>query len=60
MLVIHSLALMRKLSPHYLQRFMAHVDDLLWLEQAHARLPQSKKKAQKKSATAPKKSTRKK
>ena len=60
MLVIHSLALMRKLSPHYLQRFMAQVDDLLWLEQAHAQLPTSKTKAQKKTATAPKKTTRKK
>ena len=60
MLVIHSLALMRKLSPHYLQRFMAHVDDLLWLEQVHAKLPQSKTKAQKKPASAPKKTTRKK
>lgn len=60
MLVIHSLALMRKLSPHYLQRFMAHVDDLLWLEQAHAKMPKSKSKAQKKAPTAPKKTTRKK
>lgn len=60
MLVIHSLALMRKLSPHYLQRFMAHVDDLLWLEQAHAKLPKTKTKAQKKASPAQKKTTRKK
>ena len=58
MLVIHSLALMRSLSPHYLQRFMAHVDALLWLEQASAQLPTTK--AQKKPPSAQKKSTRKK
>jgi hypothetical protein len=34
MLVLRSLALMRKLSPHYLQRFLSHADTLLWLEQA--------------------------
>jgi hypothetical protein len=35
MLVLHSLALMRGLSPDYLQRFMSHVDTLLWLDQAN-------------------------
>jgi hypothetical protein len=34
MLVLRSLALMRKLSPDYLQRFLSHADTLLWLEQA--------------------------
>lgn len=34
MLVLRSLALMRKLSPDYLQRFLSHVDTLLWLDQA--------------------------
>ena len=32
-LVLRSLALMRTLSPEYLQRFVSHVDSLLWLEQ---------------------------
>jgi hypothetical protein len=35
MLVLHSLALMRSLSPDYLQRFMSHVDTLLWIDQAN-------------------------
>lgn len=35
MLVLRSLALMRKLSPDYLRRFMSHVDTLLWLDQAN-------------------------
>ncbi len=35
MLVLHSLALMRGLSPDYLRRFMSHVDTLLWLDQAN-------------------------
>ncbi|MDO9215861.1 MAG: DUF2894 domain-containing protein [Lacisediminimonas sp.] len=34
MLVLRSLALMRTLSPDYLQRFLSHADTLLWLEQA--------------------------
>lgn len=34
MLVLRSLALMRKLSPDYLQRFLSHADTLLWLDQA--------------------------
>jgi hypothetical protein len=34
MLVLRSLALMRGLSPDYLQHFLAHADALLWLEQA--------------------------
>ena len=35
-LVHRSLMLMRELSPDYLERFMAHVDALLWLEQVNA------------------------
>ncbi|MDI1261257.1 DUF2894 domain-containing protein [Aquabacterium sp.] len=35
MLVLHSLRLMRDLSPHYLQQFMAQVDTLLWLDQVN-------------------------
>jgi hypothetical protein len=33
-LVLHSLALMRELSPDYLRRFLAHVEALQWLDQA--------------------------
>lgn len=35
MLVLHSLRLMRDLSPHYLQQFMSQVDSLLWLDQVN-------------------------
>ena len=35
MLVLHSLALMRKLSPDYLRRFLAQADALLWLDQVY-------------------------
>jgi hypothetical protein len=34
-LVLRSLTLMREISPHYLTRFVGHVDALLWLEQAN-------------------------
>ena len=34
MLVLRSLGLMRSISPDYLNRFMAHVDTLLYLEEA--------------------------
>jgi hypothetical protein len=34
-LVHRALVLMHELSPDYLNRFMAHVDGLLWLEQLH-------------------------
>jgi hypothetical protein len=34
-LVIHSLATMRDLSPHYMHRFVSYIDTLLWLEQAN-------------------------
>ena len=35
MLVLRSLALMRQFSPDYLQRFLSHVDSLLWLDQVN-------------------------
>ena len=35
-LVHRSLTLMRELSPEYLERFMSHVDALLWLDQVHS------------------------
>ncbi|MDM0030627.1 DUF2894 domain-containing protein [Variovorax sp. J22P271] len=48
-LVHRSLTLMRDLSPEYLNRFMAYVDTLLWLDQAGAgsgpAAPESPKKA---------------
>ena len=34
-LVLRSLALMRDLSPSYLQRFMLHMDTLLWLDKVN-------------------------
>lgn len=47
MLVLRTLGLMRELSPHYLRRFLAHTETLLWLEQAQALLkaPAGKGKA---------------
>jgi hypothetical protein len=33
-LVIHSLSVMRELSPRYLSRFVSYIDTLFWLEQA--------------------------
>jgi hypothetical protein len=35
LLVLRSLALMRDLSPDYLQRFLSQMDSLLWLDQAN-------------------------
>jgi hypothetical protein len=35
-LVLHTLSLMRQLSPDYLRGFLAQAETLLWLEQAHA------------------------
>jgi hypothetical protein len=35
MLVLHSLKLMRDLSPHYLQQFLSQMDSLLWLDQVN-------------------------
>lgn len=39
-LMIDTLARMGELSPHYLRRFLAHAESLLWLEQAQAQLRQ--------------------
>lgn len=39
-LMIETLARMGELSPHYLRRFLAHTDTLLWLEQAQGQLKQ--------------------
>jgi hypothetical protein len=52
MLVLRTLGLMRELSPHYLRRFLAHTETLLWLEQAHGLLkaPAGKGKAVKAAA----------
>lgn len=38
MLVLRTLGLMSELSPHYLRRFLAHTETLLWLEQAQGLL----------------------
>ncbi len=40
-LVHRALTLMHELSPEYLNRFMAHVDGLLWLDDMNARPPAS-------------------
>lgn len=37
-LMIDTLARMGELSPHYLRRFLAHAETLLWLEQAQGQL----------------------
>jgi hypothetical protein len=39
-LVLQSLALMRELSPDYLERFLRQVESLQWLDRAAAQLPQ--------------------
>ena len=39
-LMLDTLARMGELSPHYLRRFLAHTETLLWLEQAQAQLKQ--------------------
>ena len=41
-LVLQSLALMRELSPDYLQHFLVHVETLQWLEQAGEKLPRER------------------
>ncbi|HVL44990.1 MAG TPA: DUF2894 domain-containing protein, partial [Acidovorax sp.] len=38
-LMLRSLSLMRSLSPDYLRHFMAHMDTLLWLDQAGHKPP---------------------
>lgn len=45
MLVLRALGLMRDISPAYLQRFMAHVDTLLCLEEATRAKPPARKAA---------------
>jgi hypothetical protein len=45
MLVLRTLGLMQALSPHYLRRFVAHTDALLWLDQAGSRAKQPPGKA---------------
>ena len=39
-LMLETLARMGELSPHYLRRFLAHTETLLWLEQAQGPLKQ--------------------
>lgn len=39
-LMLETLARMGELSPHYLRRFLAHAETLLWLEQAQGQLKQ--------------------
>jgi len=46
MLVLRSLALMRDISPDYLNRFMSYTDTLLWLEQCEKDKPGKPKKLQ--------------
>ncbi len=45
MLAIRSLATIRDLSPDYLNRFVAYMDTLLWLEQAASSKPRKKPKS---------------
>jgi hypothetical protein len=49
MLVLRSLALMRKLSPDYLRRFLSQVDTLLWLDQVSQKLVPAKAKPARRS-----------
>jgi hypothetical protein len=49
MLVLRSLALMRKLSPDYLRRFLSQVDTLLWLDQVNHKLAPAKAKPARRS-----------
>lgn len=50
MLVLRSLALMQAASPHYLRRFLSHVDTLLWLERASPLATPARRKAVKKQS----------
>ncbi|MCB2018169.1 MAG: DUF2894 domain-containing protein [Hydrogenophaga sp.] len=40
-LMLENLARMGELSPHYLRRFLAHAETLMWLEEAQGRLKSS-------------------
>lgn len=53
-LMLETLARMGELSPHYLRRFLAHTETLLWLEQAQGALkaPATGKAAAHKAAKA--------
>ena len=53
MLVLRSLGIMRDVSPDYLNRFMAHVDTLLCLDQAGQLQSKTKAKSASGSATLP-------
>ena len=57
-LMIDTLAQMGELSPHYLRRFLAHTDTLLWLEQAQAQLKQGGATAKAGAAGKPAKKAR--
>lgn len=48
-LVLHSLELLRSLSPHYLNRFVSQVETLQWLEQASRQLTPVKPKPARRS-----------
>lgn len=50
-LVLHSLALMRELSPDYLRRFLTHVETLQWLEAAGEKPVPPRSRAAAKPAT---------
>ena len=53
-LMLDMLARMGELSPHYLRRFLAHAETLLWLEQAQGQLkaPAAKAKPEKAAKTS--------
>lgn len=59
-LVHRSIALMRELSPGYLQQFLSYVDDLAWIEQMNARGAPSAKEAPSPAGASVKKRSRKK
>lgn len=59
-LVHRSIALMRELSPGYLQQFLSYVDDLAWIEQMNARIAPSAKEAPSPAGASVKKRSRKK
>jgi len=53
MLMLRSLSWMKDLSPDYLRRFMAHVDSLLWLEQASPKIQAPARKTVRRARTKP-------
>lgn len=52
-LVLRSLSLMRTLSPYYLRHFMAHMDTLLWLDQASHKPPSPAHRPARKARSKP-------